>query len=99
MRLLLQDVLGTNMIFMCDFHRGTILNFCSHRGYTGPGGYHESSKYLNCTGGAAGYIDRIILSTNHMYQYPTIKHIYESLPFEPEGILSTTCFRDTYSLK
>lgn len=58
-----------------------------YRGYNGPGGYHDDGKYFNCTGGAAGYIDRLILGTKHLYQYPTIKHIYESLPFDPEGLL------------
>lgn len=59
----------------------------SNRGYTGPGGYHDNGKYFNCTGGAAGYIDKIILGDRHIYQYPTIMNIYESQPFDPEGLL------------
>lgn len=55
-------------------------------GYLGPGGLHDSGQYYNCTGGATGYIDRAILG-NHVYHYPTIKHIYDSSSFDPEGIL------------
>lgn len=28
-------------------------------------------KYPNCTGGAAGYIDRLVLGENHIYQHPS----------------------------
>lgn len=38
------------------------------RGYVGPGGLSEEGKYSNCSGGAAQYIDRIVLTHNHMYQ-------------------------------
>ena len=30
-------------------------------------------KYVNCTGGAAGYIDRLILTAGHMYRHGTCK--------------------------
>ncbi|KAG5326063.1 HGNAT acetyltransferase, partial [Acromyrmex heyeri] len=56
-------------------------------GYLGPGGRHEDGKYFNCTGGATGYIDKTVLTLNHIYQYPTIKSVYGSGPFDPEGIL------------
>ncbi|KAL0116312.1 hypothetical protein PUN28_011257 [Cardiocondyla obscurior] len=56
-------------------------------GYLGPGGIHEDGKYFNCTGGAAGYIDKIILTVNHIYQNPPINSVYGSGPFDPEGIL------------
>ncbi|XP_067209107.1 heparan-alpha-glucosaminide N-acetyltransferase-like [Linepithema humile] len=59
-------------------------------GYLGPGGRHEDSKYFNCAGGAAGYIDKSILTLNHIYQRPTIDLVYGSGPFDPEGILG--CF-------
>nr|XP_022916136.1 heparan-alpha-glucosaminide N-acetyltransferase [Onthophagus taurus]XP_022916137.1 heparan-alpha-glucosaminide N-acetyltransferase [Onthophagus taurus]XP_022916138.1 heparan-alpha-glucosaminide N-acetyltransferase [Onthophagus taurus] len=55
------------------------------KGYLGPGGFHENGKYFNCTGGVTGHIDEVILG-NHIYQYPTIKEIYNSKPFDPEGI-------------
>jgi heparan-alpha-glucosaminide N-acetyltransferase len=57
-------------------------------GYLGPGGLHENSSYFNCTGGAAGFIDRTILGYNHVYQDPTCKIIYKNLlPHDPEGLL------------
>jgi len=36
---------------------------------------------------AAGYIDKTILTLNHVYQNPIIKFVYGSGPFDPEGIL------------
>lgn len=59
------------------------------RGYLGPGGIHEDGKYENCTGGAAGYIDKQILGLNHMYKYPTSYTIYGGVAFDPEGIFGT----------
>ena len=46
--------------------------FC-YRGYLGPGGLSDGGKYFNCTGGATGYIDRLLLGENHLYGYPTCK--------------------------
>lgn len=43
------------------------------RGYLGPGGLTAYSKYPNCTGGAAAYIDRLVLGTAHIYQWPTCR--------------------------
>lgn len=58
--------------------------------YLGPGGMHDHGKYINCTGGAAGYLDRLILQPNHMYNHPTCKKIYQTIqPFDPEGLLGT----------
>lgn len=57
------------------------------KGYLGPGGLYNSSSNINCTGGAAGYIDRLVFGENHMYS-GTPKHIYQSLPFDPEGMVS-----------
>ncbi|KAH0951881.1 hypothetical protein HN011_001519 [Eciton burchellii] len=64
-------------------------------GYLGPGGRHENGLYFNCTGGAAGYIDKVILTLNHIYRTPTIKYVYGSGPSDPEGILGclTTIFQ------
>lgn len=56
-------------------------------GYLGPGGIHEDGKHFNCTGGATGYIDRTVLTVKHIYAIPTIASVYESGPFDPEGIL------------
>lgn len=57
-------------------------------GYLGPGGWHKNGEYMNCTGGATGYIDRLILG-NHVYRYPTISGIFDSQAFDPEGILGS----------
>ncbi|CAF2051689.1 unnamed protein product [Rotaria magnacalcarata] len=58
------------------------------RGYVGPGGKHEHGKYTNCTGGVAGYLDRTILGSSHMYDYPTCRDIYKTqIPYDPEGLL------------
>ncbi|CAF3119115.1 unnamed protein product [Rotaria socialis] len=58
------------------------------RGYLGPGGKHEYGKYQNCTGGAAGYIDRLILRNSHMDGHPTCADIYDTkVPYDPEGLL------------
>ncbi len=36
--------------------------------------------------GAAGYIDRIILSSSHMFNNPTCKAVYDTqVPYDPEG--------------
>lgn len=40
-------------------------------GYLGPGGIGDWGKYPNCTGGAAGYIDRLLLGDDHIYQHPS----------------------------
>ncbi|XP_075217163.1 heparan-alpha-glucosaminide N-acetyltransferase-like [Lycorma delicatula] len=56
-------------------------------GYLGPGGLDDHGQFFNCTGGAAGYIDRQIFGDKHLYQHPTSKHIYHShTPFDPEGL-------------
>jgi heparan-alpha-glucosaminide N-acetyltransferase len=36
---------------------------------------HEGGKYSNCTGGSAGYIDRMVLGDTHIYQWPTAKQV------------------------
>lgn len=58
------------------------------KGYLGPGGIGQGfPEAYNCTGGMAGYIDRIALGT-HIYRFPTIKDLYKTtIPFDPEGIL------------
>ena len=58
------------------------------RGYIGPGGLYDYGAYTNCTGGAAGYIDRLIFSPSHMYKRSTARHIYQNKePYDPEGLL------------
>ena len=59
-----------------------------YSGYLGPGGlFDDNTVPGNCTGGAAGYIDKLILSENHIYSNPTPKEVYHTDPFDPEGIL------------
>lgn len=59
------------------------------KGYLGPGGqYEHRGKYMNCTAGAAGYIDRLIFG-NHIYP-KTEKSIYgDILRYDPEGLMNT----------
>ncbi|KAF9420505.1 hypothetical protein HW555_003255 [Spodoptera exigua] len=62
------------------------------RGYMGPGGLHLSAvsnvSLQNCTGGIAGYIDRVILGADHLYQRGSFRKIYHTtVPHDPEGIL------------
>jgi len=45
-------------------------------GYLGPGGLHENGKYWNCTGGAAGLIDRAIFGESHIFQHVTSREVY-----------------------
>lgn len=57
-------------------------------GYLGPGGLHDNSLHYNCTGGAAGFIDRFIFNNSHIYQRPTCQSLYDCpLPYDPEGLL------------
>ncbi|XP_013875362.1 heparan-alpha-glucosaminide N-acetyltransferase isoform X2 [Austrofundulus limnaeus] len=58
-------------------------------GYLGAGGISDDGRYPNCTGGAAGFIDRWMFGDN-MYRYPTCKEMYKTVqPFDPEGVLGT----------
>ncbi|KAJ8336128.1 hypothetical protein SKAU_G00394710 [Synaphobranchus kaupii] len=59
-------------------------------GYLGPGGIGDFGQYPNCTGGAAGYIDRWLLGENHIYKNPSSRVLYQSrVPFDPEGVLGS----------
>ncbi|XP_047277344.1 heparan-alpha-glucosaminide N-acetyltransferase isoform X4 [Homo sapiens] len=59
-------------------------------GYLGPGGIGDFGKYPNCTGGAAGYIDRLLLGDDHLYQHPSSAVLYHTeVAYDPEGILGT----------
>lgn len=54
-------------------------------GFLDPGGLQYNMTYENCTGGAAGYIDRVIFK-NHMYRNPSCHIMYETKAyFDPEG--------------
>lgn len=57
-------------------------------GYLGPGGLHDGGKHPNCTGGAAGYVDAMVLGKSHVYGHPTCNVIYNGdSPYDPEGLL------------
>ncbi|XP_068607102.1 heparan-alpha-glucosaminide N-acetyltransferase, partial [Brachionichthys hirsutus] len=59
-------------------------------GYLGPGGIGDMGRYANCTGGAAGFIDRWLLGEKHIYQMPSSRVIYAShVPYDPEGVLGS----------
>ncbi|PSN35838.1 hypothetical protein C0J52_15490 [Blattella germanica] len=57
------------------------------RGYLGPGGIQDNGQFEHCIGGATGYVDRMVLGKDHIYQYPTADEIYQAGPFDPEGIV------------
>lgn len=57
----------------------------------GLGGLDMGARYFNCTGGAAGYLDRLLFGDKHIYQNPTSMLIYgHNLPYDPEGLLGST---------
>lgn len=57
-------------------------------GYVGPGGQTENGLYANCTGGAAAWLDRLILGENHLYNDHEVKEIFRTkVTHDPEGIL------------
>ncbi|XP_013860314.1 heparan-alpha-glucosaminide N-acetyltransferase [Austrofundulus limnaeus] len=59
-------------------------------GYLGPGGIGDTGFFANCTGGAAGFIDRWLLSEKHIYQTPSSRVIYATnMPYDPEGVLGS----------
>lgn len=68
-------------------------------GYTGPGGLHMHSKYQNCTGGAARYIDALLFGAKNLERDPYCKHTYKTVvSFDPSGLLSClNCFLTMYS--
>ncbi|KJE91841.1 hgsnat protein [Capsaspora owczarzaki ATCC 30864] len=55
-------------------------------GYIGPGGIGDFGQYMNCTGGAAGYIDSQVFG-RHIYQAPTAQAYYLTGAYDPEGLL------------
>jgi hypothetical protein len=68
---------------------------CSHyflfvfSGYIGPGGLHKNASFFNCTGGAAGYIDRTWLGQDHLITgWSSYTGVYKNvLTVDPEGVL------------
>ncbi|XP_041950626.1 heparan-alpha-glucosaminide N-acetyltransferase isoform X1 [Alosa sapidissima] len=59
-------------------------------GYLGPGGLGDFGQYPNCTGGAAGFVDRWLLGESHIYQTPSSRVVYRSTAaYDPEGVLGS----------
>jgi heparan-alpha-glucosaminide N-acetyltransferase len=59
-------------------------------GYLGPGGPlvgEPLGSLVHCTGGAAGYIDRLVFGEAHLYATPTCGKTYRTGPYDPEGLL------------
>jgi heparan-alpha-glucosaminide N-acetyltransferase len=57
-------------------------------GYIGPGGQTDGGQHANCTGGSAAWIDRLLLSADHMYNDHEVKEIFKTqVSHDPEGIL------------
>lgn len=62
-------------------------------GYTGPGGHTEGSRYANCTGGAAAWLDRTVLGDSHIYQDRNLRKIFKAnRTHDPEGLLGNLFF-------
>lgn len=63
------------------------------KGYLGPGGLHMNRTVRHCTGGAAGFIDRIMFTPDHMYRQ-SVPLYHSEVRFDPEGMLGvlTTAF-------
>ena len=47
-------------------------------GYLGPGGLADDGQHPECTGGAAGYIDRHVFGENHLYTHATCIDVFET---------------------
>lgn len=56
-------------------------------GYLGPGGTSDGGAHFNCTGGAAGFMDRQVFSHNHIAAWPACKDTYDCHGQDPWGIL------------
>lgn len=56
-------------------------------GFLKAGGIQSDGAFANCTGGAAGYIDKIILGERRLWQNAPLRRMYKTEPFDPENIL------------
>jgi heparan-alpha-glucosaminide N-acetyltransferase len=63
------------------------IGLCFNSGYLGPGGKHDDWVAPECSGGAAGYIDRLLLGTKHLFQNSDARRVYGGVPTDPEGLL------------
>lgn len=53
----------------------------------GPGGKHDDWIAPECSGGAAGYIDRLLLGESHLFQNSDPRRVYGGPATDPEGLL------------
>lgn len=58
-----------------------------YRGYVGPGGNHEWGAHRSCSGGVIGYLDRLILGENHLFERSPASVTYDAQDVDPEGLL------------
>ncbi|XP_075972706.1 heparan-alpha-glucosaminide N-acetyltransferase isoform X2 [Anticarsia gemmatalis] len=70
----------------------SVITFTVHHpdcpaGYLGPGGRHDDWVAPECSGGAAGYIDRLLLGESHLFQRSDARGVYGGPPTDPEGLL------------
>ncbi len=66
-------------------------------GYVGPAGLHDDAKHdPECIGGATGYVDRLVFTSDHIYSNPTPKATYQTTAFDPEGLLG--CFSSVFQV-
>ncbi|CAH2063584.1 unnamed protein product, partial [Iphiclides podalirius] len=70
----------------------TAITFIVHHpdcpaGYLGSGGKHDDWVAPECSGGAAGFIDRLLLGDSHLYQNSDARRTYGGPPTDPEGLL------------
>lgn len=59
------------------------------RGYIGPGGYQDNAQYYNCTGGAANYIDLVLVGPGRMWDRGPASEVYHAVSYDPEPLLGT----------
>ncbi|ETV99167.1 hypothetical protein, variant 1 [Aphanomyces invadans] len=57
-------------------------------GYVGPGGNGDFGQYVQCTGGAHRAVDLALFGDAHIFQNPTIKFVYDTPSYDPEGVLN-----------
>lgn len=60
------------------------------RSYVGPGGTMvDGGRLAHCTGGAHGYLDRLLFSAQHILQDPPCRGVYGTGAYDPEGIVGS----------
>ncbi len=60
--------------------------------YFSPGGVVDGQRFANCTGGAAGLVDRAVFGQDHTPQDPACKYLYGCSGFTRYGLLGALNF-------